>query len=1035
VANVQRALGNLPAAIAAFERALALDPGKIDVHWNLATCFLLQGDYQRGWDKYAWRERAGAVFLDRFPQPRWDGSSLAGKTLLVHAEQGIGDEILFATCYRELIAQAQRLIIVCEPRLVALFRRSFPEATVHGHARVSTWDPLPVSERVDYQISAGSVPAFLRRDAASFPRQKQLLIPDETQVARWKERLDALGTGLKVGISWRAGGRVSERRRRTTDFEAWSGLFQLPGVQWINLQYGDADEEISEARERYGITIHDLPGADPLLDQDAFAAKISALDLVISVGNATAHMAGAVGKAAWVLLPFVPGWRWQIAGETSPWYESVWLLRQQQLGDWTVPFRRATDALQALLKQRGIATAADGASLPRMMVPQCRGILEPTLTSTDHSQLDAVRDDRLLLEVAIPQVLSQAIADHQAGRLAAAEAAYRQILRRAPRHPDATHLLGVIAHQTGRMDLALQTLQRAVALAPLAHLPLFNHGNVLLDLQQYEEAAACFQRALQLEHHFDAAAINLATALRRSGRTDEGIAFLQAYVRSNPEAADVYLELGSTLRGAMRADEAMECYETVIGIHPTIVKPYLMLAQLLLEDGRGDEALAFCHQALALEPKSSEAHHECGLILHSLGRGPEAMERLQRALELEPDRFDTLFAMAQLLLAEGDGAAAEVCLRRAAALQPTLPHVYNALGQALEQQCRWHDAIAAYDQAISLDSQFALAHCNSALARLRIGDYRHGWAKYAWRWRCPAGPRSRDFFMQPLWQGECLENKTLLIHGEQGLGDEILFANYFPQVIDQAKRCVIACDRRLVALFARSFPAASVIGMWRGREHLLQLPVGVIADLQIPAGSVPGCLAPADCAPRAKSGWLLPDEQKVAAWRERLATLGGTFKLGISWSGGNTQRDRRSRGTELAQWRQLLEIPGIDVISLQHGEARQDLAEFQASTGVRIHQWTDLDPKVQVDDLAAQIAALDLVISVGNTNIHLAGALGTPAWALIPGHADWCWGYSGEESNWYASVRLIRQEQPGRWDSCFRKIFSDLSNLLASSGR
>ena len=166
--NIFRATGRLRSAITAYQEAVRLQPDYAQAHWNLAHCYLLLGDFGRGWPAYEWREKSGEVFFDRHTGPRWDGSSLAGKTLLVHAEQGIGDEIMFAACYDEVVARAAHCIFVCEPRLAELIKRSFPRSTVYSHARRSDWAPAPIRESYDWQIPAGSLPLYLRRSISRF---------------------------------------------------------------------------------------------------------------------------------------------------------------------------------------------------------------------------------------------------------------------------------------------------------------------------------------------------------------------------------------------------------------------------------------------------------------------------------------------------------------------------------------------------------------------------------------------------------------------------------------------------------------------------------------------------------------------------------------------------------------------------------------------------------------------------------------------------------------------------------------------------
>jgi hypothetical protein len=268
-----------------------------------------------------------------FSQPLWDGSSLKGKTLFVQAEQGIGDEIMFASCLEEVINQADLCIVECDERLVPLFARSFLKAMVIKH--ISSKDTYPTDlPPVDMRISIGSLPSFLRPNLSSFPQKKSYLISDVHKVEYWRNRIAELGKGLKIGISWRGGITPLVIRRRSIVLEQWSKLFSIPGIHFINLQYGDCKDELAEAKEKLGITIHDWEDADPLKDLDGFAAQISALDMVISVDNSTVHMAGALGVPVWVLLPFVCDWRWMRKIDDTPWYTTVRLFRQTSLGDW-----------------------------------------------------------------------------------------------------------------------------------------------------------------------------------------------------------------------------------------------------------------------------------------------------------------------------------------------------------------------------------------------------------------------------------------------------------------------------------------------------------------------------------------------------------------------------------------------------------------------------------------------------------------------------------------------------------------------------
>ncbi len=1031
--NIHRALGHIGSAIDCYVRAMNLEPDNPRNHWNQAICFLLQGDFQQGWEKYKWRERAGGVYIDRYLQPLWDGSPLAGKSLLIHAEQGVGDEISFASCYPELIEQGAHLVLVCEPRLEKLFRRSFPSAKVYGHRRRSTWEPLDVSDPVDWQIPVGSLAFYLRPSRESFPRQQQYLVADPTQVTAWRERFATLGAGLKIGISWRAGGRPSERRRRTTELDHWQSLFALSGIDWINLQYGEADEEIAEARDRFGITIHDEPEGDPLIDLDGFAAKLAALDLVISVGNTTTHMAGALGIPAWVLLPLVPAWRWMTAGHQSPWYASLQLFRQPKLGDWQTPFQNVLDNLKAHLSERGIDW---NAKVPRPKGATTRlggTAVYRRCTPTEHEQLDQALDDVVLGEVAIPKVLGEAMEQHRLGNYVQAEATYRQILRRAPCHPDALHLLGVVAHQTGRAQLAIQSIGRALALVDSQPVMHFSYGNALNEAGRSEEALVSYRRALELMPTLDEARFHLGATLQKIGRPLEAIEHFQLLAAAAPSSAPAQWNLGNALQLAYQPDEALECFRSAIAIEPGFVKAYKSAAIVLMADGRLEDALEFGRQFVAIEPTQADAHHILACILVAMEHAPEALASFERALELDPQRFDACLNRAHLLTTLGRHVEAEAAYRRALKIKPDDAQAQDALGSSLKEQGRFSEALASYELALHDDSKCGSAHCNAALLHLMMENYPRGWDEYEWRWHSPGGPRPRNYFTQPLWNGHSLADQTILVHNEQGLGDEILFATCFPDLIAQAGHCVLACDHRLAPLLARSMPQATVLGMTRGREHTFRLPAKLHVDVQIPAGSLPRYLRRDAASFRQNARLLTADPTRVQFWRARLAALGPGLKIGISWRAGTTARDRRTRWTHLADWQEMLTLPGTHFVNLQYGDCQQELTELEHTHGMHLHAWPDCDPRQNIDDLAAQIAALDLVISVGNANVHLAGALGVPTWSFIPRSAYWCWGLEGERCRWYASVRLFRQETVGHWENCFAHAREALTTKLPDS--
>ncbi len=612
--NVWRSLRQLDRASHAFTDATRIDPQFANAYWNDACCRLLAGDFAKGWRQYEWRELAGEVQIDRYPQPRWQGESLSGKSILVHAEQGIGDEILFASCLPDLIARAGQCNAICDPRLSEIFARSFPTAKIYGISRRKDRQGAAVAESADYQIAAGSVPLYLRSSRDAFPMQPSFLKADAKKVLRWRNRFAELGPGMKIGISWRAGGQPLQRHMRTTTLGAWREILTTPGAQFVNLQYGDSADELAAAERQHGVKIHDGSDADPLIDMDAFAAKIAALDLVISVGNATVHLAGALGVKTWTLLPQVPGWRWMIAGDESIWYRSVRLFRQTDRGDWTAVFDRVGKLLRETIAANPVKSAEHRPPRGWTDIPS-----RPTAPELD---LDMAAE------------FQQAAAAASREELAQAEAICRRILDHVPRHVPALSLLAQIARQTGRLDLAIRSLTRAVAAADRDSLLCMNLAILQHEGGQIAEAMQNYRRAIAIDPGSTDAHFGLAKALHAAGRLDDAIAMLQSVVRLRPDHHKALNFLGGYCLAASRLEEAEHALRTAVRLQPEYMAAFNNLGMVLERQQRLPEALACFDRAVELDETCHQALNNLVGVLERLGQRSAAELVRRRAGEI-----------------------------------------------------------------------------------------------------------------------------------------------------------------------------------------------------------------------------------------------------------------------------------------------------------------------------------------------------------------------------------------------------------------
>ncbi|MEZ5563302.1 MAG: tetratricopeptide repeat protein [Gammaproteobacteria bacterium] len=377
LATLQRWQGDHAAALALIGRGLALDPLNADLRMKRAEALLATGDLAAGWEEYAWRFVQGDIHGGQasayVPLPKWSGQPLENRDVLLHAEQGIGDELMFASCLRDLAATPARFTLLCDPRLVPAMSRSFPFLSVLPN-RNGAWGTGGESITADLRIPLGELPRVFRTSADSFAPRSAFLHADGTMRTAWRKRLDALGPGLNIGISWRGGHAPRTRQARSVPLPALEPLFAVPGARLVSLQYGDCTQELAAAPEAIRNGLVRFPEVDPLTDLEGLFALMSELDLVISVDNSTVHFGGALGVTTWILAPALTDWRWPASGTDSRWYDSVRLFRQAPgaRSDWTSVIAAACTALEGFTprsRPQAVATAVTSGPEPDAPAP------------------------------------------------------------------------------------------------------------------------------------------------------------------------------------------------------------------------------------------------------------------------------------------------------------------------------------------------------------------------------------------------------------------------------------------------------------------------------------------------------------------------------------------------------------------------------------------------------------------------------------------------------------------------------------------
>lgn len=428
--------------------------------------------------------------------------------------------------------------------------------------------------------------------------------------------------------------------------------------------------------------------------------------------------------------------------------------------------------------------------------------------------------------------------------------------------------------------------------------------------------------------------------------------------------------------------------------------------------GRLDEARRGYERLLRKNPKDPDALNLLGVVLASQGQLGRGIQFMRRAVAAYPAFPDALSNLGKALLDDGQPDAALPQLDRALVHAPADPVILNNRGNALLALGRTPEALESYRRAQAIRPDFAEAATNEGLALLALGDLPRGWQAYENRWRLPALAPFRQGFTMPLWTGaQDLDGKRLLLHAEQGLGDTLQFCRY----------ATLAATRGAQVLLETQAPLTRLLGTLDGVSQVItQGEPRPAADFHCPLMSLPLAFATdLDNIP-ALIPYLHADPARVAAWQGRLAAEPRPW-IGLVWAGNPRRDDPEANSVDQRRSMKLARFAGLGgatFVSLQKGEPAREAR--QPPAGLRLLDWTQ--ELADFADTAALVAALDLVIGVDTSVIHLAGALGVPVWVLNRYDRCWRWLRGREDSPWYPTMRLFTQPRPGDWASVLAAV-------------
>ncbi len=607
-------------------------------------------------------------------------------------------------------------------------------------------------------------------------------------------------------------------------------------------------------------------------------------------------------------------------------------------------------------------------------------------------------------------------------RLDIAEHLYREALLLAPDRPSIINNLATVLQQQGKHPESREYCERLLVLSPADANTWMIFGNMQIGLGLPAEALASYDRALAIAPDHAQTLANRGHALTVLGRPAEALADLDRALQIAPDQAEALVNRGNVLADLMRFEDAITDYERALADDPGNPGILGNLGNALAATGRHAAALEHLDRALQIKPDQPEVLLNRSSVLTELGRVTDAIADCRHALTLSPSHAGVMSQMGNALLRSQRPEEAIAACEKAIALDPSCADAFQYRGNALVMLGRHAQALDDYARAQTLAPGSARPCWNEALCRLLLGDFERGWEHYARGWEIGQRGKQRPQFTQPAWNGAYVEG-TLLAWGEQGIGDQILHSSMLEQLQSLARQLMVAVDPRLVPLLQRSYADIRFLSF-------AELPALGGFDVQVAMGDIGAQLRRNwESFPLQRQGFLTADPVRTRQLRTRLG-VDGRLLCGISWRSTNAAVGE-FKSMALPDLSALISLPGVKCVDLQYGDTANERSALQKNSGIEITHIDDIDNFHDIDALASLIDACDIVVSVSNTTVHLAGALGKPTLVMLPYALGriWYWHEKRDRSPWYPACRLIRQTAPGDW----KPVIADVISAIAAS--
>ncbi|WP_269606523.1 tetratricopeptide repeat protein [Prochlorococcus marinus] len=510
--------------------------------------------------------------------------------------------------------------------------------------------------------------------------------------------------------------------------------------------------------------------------------------------------------------------------------------------------------------------------------------------------------------------------------------------------------------------------------------------------------------------------IKKAFKFHSEGNIPEAVKYYQIFINQGFEDYRVFSNYGIILKGFGKLKEAEISYRKAIELNPDFADSHLYLGNILSDLNYLEEAELSTRKAIQLNPNLTEAHSNLGNVLRDLGNLKEAEISYRKAIELNPKFPEAYSNLGNIFSDLGKLKEAETLYRKAIELNPDFADVHCNLGILLRDIGKLKQAEISTRKAIELRPEWGEAHHNLSSILLKLKQFKEGWNHFEWRWKMSnsklsIGKKLRT--TKPVWT---IESKgRVLLWPEQGVGDEIFFSSMIPELEKKVDHLIVMADKRLIAIFKRSFDRRIV---YVNKDSYVEEDK---YDFQIPMGSLPKIFREnEESFKRVPENYLKVDDIKASNIRNRIQNPNYEKIVGISWK--TIAKAKKSRSLELEELILGIYSPKIKFICLQYGDVEKEVYNLKNKHGVEIELVNDIDKFNDIDGLSSLISACDEIVTIDNSTVILAGAIGSKCNLLIPINSHWYWGLNEIKSYWFPSIKLFRKQNFKTWNEPLKSI-------------